>query len=119
MSDSKKEVNYSPDAVAAIKAAAPLNLEGAKALAKELGKTYRSIIAKAKSLGVAYVSKPAPAKKAKAETKAEIVGDIVNLIGGVSLLGLEKAPAGALRSLRANIPLVDGFNIELDSPVDS
>jgi len=114
MSDSKKEVNYSPDAVAAIKAAAPLNLEGAKSLAKDLDKTYRSIIAKAKSLGVAYVSKPAPARKPKAETKAEIVGDIARLVGGVSLDGLEKAPAGALRSLRANIPLVSGFNVDMD-----
>lgn len=114
MSDSKKEVNYSPEAVAAIKAAAPLNLAGAKALATELGKTYRSVIAKAKSLGVAYVSKPAPAKKPKAETKAEIVGDIVNLVGGVSLDGLEKAPAGALRALRGNIPLVAGFNAPVE-----
>ena len=106
MTDSKKvEVNYTPEMEATIKAAAPLNLEKAKAVGMEIKRSYRSVIAKAKSLGVEYVSKPAPAKKAKAETKAEIVADISTLIGGVSLAGLEKAPATALNMLRSRIPI--------------
>ena len=103
MSDKEKAVNYSPEAIAAIKAAAPLDLAKAKAVAADIGKTYRSVIAKAKSLGLEYVSKPAPAKKPKAETKAEIVGDISTIFGGVSLDGLAKAPASVLNTLRSRI----------------
>lgn len=105
-STSKTEVNYTSEMVDAIKAEAPLNLEKAKALAVKLGKTYRSIIAKAKSEKVEYISKPAPVKKVKAETKAEIVSDISTMIGGVSLDGLEKAPASALNTLRSFIPVL-------------
>lgn len=105
MTDSTKkaEVNYTPEMIAAITAAAPLNLEKAKAVGLAIGRTYRSVIAKAKSEGLEYVSKPAPAKKAKAETKAEIVGDISTLFGGVSLDGLEKAPAAVLRTIRFKV----------------
>lgn len=103
MATPEKVVNYSPDAIAAIKAAAPLNLEKAKAVAADIGKTYRSVIAKAKSLGLEYISKPAPAKKAKAETKAEIVGEIGVLLGDVTLDGLAKAPAAVLNTLRFRI----------------
>lgn len=103
---SKTEVapNYTPEMCAAIKAAAPLNLEKARALATELGKTYRSVIAKAKSLDVEYISMPAPAKKPAGITKADIVASIcvaMEIDGG--LAGLEKAPASALSKLLANI----------------
>ena len=101
-----KEVNYTSEMVDAIKAAAPLNLEKAKALATELGKTWRSVVAKAKSEGVEYISKPAPLKKPKGETKADIVSNICDLIGVDSLAGLEKSPASALTALRANIPVM-------------
>jgi hypothetical protein len=96
----EKDVNYTPEMVEAIKAAAPLNLEKAKAVGLAIGRSYRSVIAKAKSEKVEYVSKPAPAKKEKPETKSEIVGDISKMCGGLVLDGLDKAPAGALRNLR-------------------
>ena len=108
MTDSTvKAVNYTAEMEAAIVAASPLNLESAKALGATMDRTYRSIIAKAKSLGCEYISKPAPLKKPKGETKSDIVSDISALVGGISLDGLEKAPASALSALRANIPIVD------------
>jgi hypothetical protein len=109
MTDSTKtpEVNYTPEMVAQIVAAAPLNLEKAKVLAETLGKTYRSVIAKAKSENVEYVSKPAPTKKPKGETKSDIVSDICALVSLENLTGLEKAPASALRRLRSAIPILD------------
>lgn len=108
MSDSKKvDVNYTPEMVAAIKAAAPLNLEKAKKIGAEIGRSFRSVIAKAKSEDVEYISKPAPAKKPKPETKAEIVGDIATIIGVTSLDGLEKAPAAVLRVLRSKVTMPD------------
>ena len=66
--------NYTPEMVAAITAAAPLNLTKAKALADQFGNvTYRSVISKAQSIGVEYI-KLAPRKraaKADTPTKAE------------------------------------------------
>lgn len=103
----EKEVNYTSEMIAEIAAAAPINLEIAKELATKLGKTYRSIIAKAKSEKIVYVSKPAPVKKPKGETKADIVSDIALMVGVASLDGLEKAPATALNRLRANIPVIE------------
>ena len=71
--------NYTPEMVAAITAAAPLNLAKAKALAEEFGSvTYRSVISKAQSIGVEYV-KLAPVKraaKADTPTKAEYLAAI-------------------------------------------
>jgi len=108
MLDTKKaDVNYTPEMEAAIKAAAPLNLASAKAVGLAIGRSYRSVIAKAKSLDVEYISKPAPAKKVKPETKAEIVGDIASIIGVTSLSGLEKAPATVLRVLRSKVTMPD------------
>ena len=69
---------YTDAMVARIQAAAPLNLEKAHALSGELGVSYRSVIAKAKSLGVEYVAKAPAAKKAKSDepTKAETLAAI-------------------------------------------
>ena len=48
--------NYTPEMVARITAAAPLNLAKAKELAADFGTvTYRSVISKAQSIGVEYV----------------------------------------------------------------
>lgn len=97
----EKAPNYSAEQVAEIEAAAPLNLEKAKALADAMGKSYRSIIAKAKSLGVAYESVPAPAKRPAKETKAEIVAEIEKALpNAASLSGLEKSTIRALVNLR-------------------
>ena len=60
--------NYTPEMVARITAAAPLNLAKAKALAEEFGSvTYRSVISKAQSIGVEYV-KLSPVKRVKQDT---------------------------------------------------
>ena len=71
--------NYTPEMVARITAAAPLNLTKAKALAEEFGSvTYRSVISKAQSIGVEYV-KLSPVKRAKRDdmpTKAEYLAAI-------------------------------------------
>ena len=70
--------NYTPQMVARITAAAPLNLSKAKALAEEFGNvTYRSVISKAQSIGVEYV-KASPVKRVKDDTptKAEYLAAI-------------------------------------------
>ena len=70
--------NYTPAMVAAITAAAPLNLAKAKALAEQFGNvTYRSVISKAQSIGVEYV-KASPVKRVKQDvpTKAEYLAAI-------------------------------------------
>ena len=70
--------NYTPAMVAAITAAAPLNLAKAKALAAEFGNvSYRSVISKAQSIGVEYV-KLSPVKRVKDDTptKAEYLSAI-------------------------------------------
>lgn len=84
--------------VKAIEDAQPLNLEKAKILAEKLGRSYRSVIAKAKSEGFEYVSAPAPAKKEKGLTKLQLVEMIADNTG-LNLEGLEKAPASVLRTL--------------------
>ena len=66
--------------IARINESAPLNLDKAKALADEFGGTisYRSVISKAKSLGVEYVSKAPAAKKPQDQqpTKAMMLSQI-------------------------------------------
>ena len=64
------DVNYTPEMVATIKAAQPLDLAKAKALGAQLDRGYRSIIAKAKREGFEYISKPAPAKKKAASPRS-------------------------------------------------
>ena len=70
--------NYTPEMVARITAAAPLNLAKAKELAADFGNvTYRSVISKAQSIGVEYV-KLSPVKRVKDDTptKAEYLAAI-------------------------------------------
>jgi len=70
--------NYTPEMVARITAAAPLNLAKAKELAADFGNvTYRSVISKAQSIGVEYV-KLSPVKRVKNDTptKAEYLAAI-------------------------------------------
>ena len=87
--------NYSKEQMQMITDASPLNLEKAKVLADEMGKTYRSVIAKAKSMELEYVSKPAPRKKAVQATKSELVAWISNATDR-DCDGLEKATRSAL-----------------------
>ena len=67
--------NYTPAMVAKLQGAAPLNLEIAKDLAAEFGVSHRSVISKAKHLGLEYV-KAAPKAKATGTTKAELTDAI-------------------------------------------
>jgi len=70
--------NYTPEMVARITAAAPLNLAKTKELAADFGNvTYRSVISKAQSIGVEYV-KLSPVKRVKDDTptKAEYLAAI-------------------------------------------
>ena len=70
---------YTEQMTAKIIAASPLNLDKAHALASEFGTvTYRSVISKAKSLGVEYIKKAPAAKTAKdtGPTKAALLLEI-------------------------------------------
>lgn len=76
-------MSYTATETAAVLAAGPLTFEGAIALGQKLGKTHRSIISKAKSLGVEYTPKMKPARKAVAAgpTKVQILGNIRSKLG--------------------------------------
>ena len=69
---------YTESMIAKITAAAPLDLAKSHVLASELGVSYRSVIAKAKSLGLEYIAKAPAAKKAKSTepTQAAILTGI-------------------------------------------
>ena len=96
-------INYTPEMVAILKAAAPLDFAKAEALSKQLNRNVRSIIAKAKREGVEYISKPAPAKKKDAASKPDMVNAICKGLGMDSCEGLDKATGSALSTLLANI----------------
>ena len=68
--------NYTPAMIAKLQAAAPLNLEIAKDLAADFGVSHRSVISKAKHLGLEYVKASPKAKIAKGITKAELTDAI-------------------------------------------
>ena len=68
--------NYTPAMVAKLQAAAPLNLETAKDLAADFGVSHRSVISKAKHLGLEYVKASPKARVAKGITKAELTDAI-------------------------------------------
>ena len=95
-----KAPNFTAAQEQAIRDAAPLNQEKARALAASMGKTERSITAKAVRMGVEYQRKQ-PTTKAggKVEKKETIVAEISALVSG-NLDGLEKAPKAALQALR-------------------
>ena len=96
-------VNYTPEMVATIGAAQPIDYAKAQALALELGKGVRSIIAKAKREGFDYISKPAPAKKKAAVSKADMVAAICAALDMDACEGLEKSTGSALNKLMQNI----------------
>lgn len=100
MSDS---VNYTPEMESVIIAAAPLNMEKAKVIGEKIGKSYRSVIAKAKSLGVDYEGKPKPQKRVGGMTKPQMVAAIAAAVGAdaAALEGLEKSTASSLANLLA------------------
>lgn len=96
-----KAVNYTAEQEEMLRAAAPLNLEKAQALAETLGKSYRSVIAKARTMGIDYENKAPAKKRPGGVTKPALVERIAAAVGAdvESLSGLEKATGGALATL--------------------
>lgn len=69
--------DYTPAMIAKLQAAAPLNLDKAKDLASDFGLSHRSVISKAKHLGLEYVAQPKRvASKRVGPTKADTLGAI-------------------------------------------
>ena len=102
--------DYTDNMVAAIRNASPLTFEMAQQLAntdafQRANKTHRSIIAKAKSLGIDYIPKAKPLKKAKGLTKSDLVNQIAVALGADSadFDGLDKATMSALNGLLERI----------------
>ena len=78
----EKAPNYTPAQEARIREAAPMNLAKATALALEFGKTPKSVVAKANSLGVVYEKKTRTAKDgSEIVKKTELVSEIAARIG--------------------------------------
>ena len=82
-----------------------LNGQIAGELAKEIGKSKRSVIAKIKSLGLDYTVAAKPVKGTRATSKAEYIAAIAKALDAdeSSLAGLEKSTASALSNLLAAI----------------
>ena len=99
MTTTNTAVNYTPEMVAILKANAPIDYAKAQELATQLERGARSIIAKCKREGIEYISKPAPAKKKAAPSKADLVGAIARAVDADDLSGLEKATGAALCKL--------------------
>ena len=71
--------NYTPAMIAKLQGAAPLNLAKAKALASDFGNvSHRSVISKAKHLGLDYVV-TAKATKAIRSSKADTVLSLIHI----------------------------------------
>ena len=92
-------INYTEEMVATLKTNAPIDFAKAQSLATELDRSVKSIIAKCKREGIEYISKPAPARKKSAPTKADLVGAICKGLDLDSCDGLEKATGLALSKL--------------------
>jgi hypothetical protein len=92
---------YTPAMEARLMATAPLNLAKAQSLASEFGSvTYRSVIAKAKQLGIEYESKAPAAKKPQGVTKESLCALIGDAFG-LTELQAQGLKAAKLESLQA------------------
>ena len=96
-------VNYTPEMIAVMTAAQPIDYAKAQQLAKQLDRGVRSIIAKCKREGIDYISKPAPAKKKAAPTKGDMVAAICSALDMDTCEGLEKSTGSALNKLLSNL----------------
>ena len=97
--------NYTPAMIAQLQAAAPLDLAKAKALASDFGNvSHRSVISKAKHLGLDYVVAPKAAKKIRS-SKADTVAAIAKAVAlnPDDLDGLALAKGSALDTLLAHL----------------
>ena len=95
--------NYTADMVALLEQNAPIDFDKAQALGKEMGRSVKSVIAKCKREGIEYISKPAPARKKSAPTKADLVNAICKGLDLDDCQGLEKATGLALTKLLSAI----------------
>tara|TARA_R110002124_G_scaffold22091_2_gene84073 strand:- start:2157 stop:2504 length:348 start_codon:yes stop_codon:yes gene_type:complete len=100
---STSTINYTPEMVATLEAAQPIDYAKAKELGLQLDRGVRSIIAKCKREGFEYVSKPAPAKKKTAPSKMDMVAAICSALDMDTCEGLEKSTGAALNKLLQNI----------------
>ena len=89
--------NYTEAQVKALRTAGSVDLAAAKQFATDWGKSPKSIIAKAVSLGI-YRAQVRAEVSAKPR-KSDLVAEIQRATGSDSLAGLEKAPAIALSNL--------------------
>lgn len=98
-------MSYSDKETAAVRAAAPLTYDSAAALAETLGKSTRSVIAKAKSLDLEYTPKAKPAPKGKGVTKADLVAKVASELGlpAEMLEGLKGATVASLEVLLTKV----------------
>ena len=96
--------NYTPAMIAKLQAASPLDLAKAKDLAADFGLSHRSVISKAKHLGLDYVPATKAAKKIRA-SKADTVAAIAKAVDMPvdELDGLALAKGSALNNLLMNI----------------
>ena len=101
-----KNVNYTEAQIAVLRAAAPLDMAKAKDIAREMGKTYRSVIAKAKSENIEYVAKVVASKRVGGATKGEMIELLADKAGipAGKLAGLEKATAVAIAAILVAFP---------------
>ena len=109
---SEKTLNYTPAMVKILEDSQPLNIDKCKEIGASFDppKSFRSVIAKAKSLELEYESKPKPTKKVAKVTKSELVTQISGYIDR-DLDGLEKATAAAL------VAVINGIqHLMLDIP---
>ena len=95
--------NYTAEMVALLEQNAPLDFDKAQAIGKEINRSVKSVIAKCKREGIEYISKPAPARKKSAPTKADLVGAICKGLDIDDCQGLEKATGLALSKLLSAI----------------
>ena len=95
--------NYTADMVLLLKQNAPLDFDKAQAIGKEINRSVKSVIAKAKREGIEYISKPAPARKKSAPSKADMVSAICKGLDMDHCNGLEKATGLALSKLLSAI----------------
>ena len=93
--------NYTPTRIEALRNAQPLNLEKAQSFSSEWGVSYRSIIAKALSLGLTYEKKVS--SSSHRPTKADLEREIERALQGESLHGLRGASRRSLEALLMSI----------------
>ena len=94
---------YTPTMIEGLRKAQPLNLAKAQTFASEWGVSYRSIIAKALSLGLTYEKKTVTSSSSN-PTKKDLVAEIERALdAGESLTGLEGASMRSLSNLLMSI----------------